>query len=158
MKPEILETLTNANNKPVMLEVRRADGVAFYFMSGPTGEHRIAGDSDAKRLAAHWAGFCQLNDCKNREMLKGDANPNRVKASSAVLASANRCRVMLDMVGNRLANYEAHAGNLKSDWGHAGDVSNIREKLLDLVSDDDNREAVAAEIDNELEGLAELEA
>lgn len=86
------------------------------------------------------------------------ASKNRVNASHAVEADANRCRVMIDMLTERLATYEAHAGKLKATWGQAGDVSLIREKLLELVSNDDNREAVADEIDNELEALAECKS
>lgn len=150
-----IETIKTNKGQDVTLGVVENDetGARCYYMSGPTGRHELAiSETDEERLAAHWSGFCQMNDVKNAAMVKAETTPAMIKANHALQLEVDRCNYLVELVVGRLQNWDQLAGTFKGSWGDHGDAEHFRARLLDLVADDDKRDALLAEIDQELDG------
>lgn len=151
-----IEAVRSATSgKPVRLEHVIEDGTAegHYIMTGPTGTHTLAeSETDTKRLAAHWRGFCELNDAVNAEMALAAADPKKVESSRASLKDLQRAEYLIELLRGRIEAETEQARKFQTNWAEAGDSQKLVNDLLNMVTiDGDDKGKLLAEIDVELD-------
>jgi hypothetical protein len=144
-----IEKLTRKDGRAVTLE--QLDSGEF-LMSGAHGTHTLAAGSDPQRVHAHWEGFCQLNDVQNRAMIVASADPKKVGSSHALELDVQRALYCMGLLEARLEALDMKAGQIRASWADAGDGAHLVDQLLNIVADDDHRDALRAEMDAEING------
>jgi len=146
---QTIELLNNEHGRPVSLSRVTIDDTACYVMEGPTGEHKLPAHTSAERLAAHWAGFCTMNDVENSAQREANANPKRVPSSYRVRREVARSRMVLAMLETRLDSMDERAERFEATWAEHGDAAHLLDQLLTLIAPDDEAETLR-EIDRDL--------
>lgn len=129
---QAIEKLTTPKGEAVTL----TSDCHVYMMRGPTGVHTLPADCSAERLAAHWAGFCSMNDVENFAQREAKADPKRVPSSYRVMREVARGRCALATLEARLDDWQTRAERFECTWADHGDTAHLLAKLLELNAPD----------------------
>ncbi len=148
----IEKTRSTRSGKLVTLELLDGDDhtTPQYIMTGETGTHVLEVEhTDEKRLAAHWRGFCEMNDADNEAMRLDKADPAKIEASRKSLHDYRRAEYAIEFLRARIEHGQEQGRNFDANWGDAGDAAHLRERLLEILDPDGDR-GTLAEIDEQI--------